>query len=44
MGMIVGTSLQTIILCIIVWKTNWEEEVILFINFFLFFIFMICKK
>ncbi|XP_019176200.1 PREDICTED: protein DETOXIFICATION 34 [Ipomoea nil] len=27
MGMIVGTSLQTIVLCIIVWKTNWDEEV-----------------
>nr|GMC89523.1 protein DETOXIFICATION 34 [Ipomoea batatas] len=27
MGMIVGTSLQTIVLCIIVWKTNWDDEV-----------------
>lgn len=27
MGMIFGTFLQTLILLIIVWRTNWNEEV-----------------
>lgn len=27
MGMIIGTSLQTVVLCFIIWKTNWNDEV-----------------
>lgn len=27
MGMIIGTSLQTVVLCFIIWKTNWSDEV-----------------
>ncbi|KAL6494008.1 Protein DETOXIFICATION 35 [Orobanche gracilis] len=27
MGMIFGTFLQTVILLMIVWRTNWNEEV-----------------
>lgn len=27
MGMIFGTFLQTLILLVIVWRTNWSEEV-----------------
>lgn len=33
-GMISGTALQTLLLCIILYKTNWNKEVTVFYNLF----------